>query len=448
MKLCWIVMLAVALGIGVRLHGNSMAQGMRQVHLPLMHHTQLGTSSPLGTLSYGVMMGMEMPYVSNDGWVIAVTSDADTLVPGDTNGNRDVFVWLARDYRWLRVSVASDGTQSNDSSEALDISEDGRYVLFRSLANNLVPGDINDSMDIFRHDLWTGRTDLVSAAVDGTPANNTSWQGSISGDGVWVAFVSSATNLSVPATFGHRIWLRHMPTGDLMLIPTADYPIDNLSMSGDARYFAYQLTELVGNNCTGPVLYRYDLTTGETREIARSLEEARYSRTYNQLILSGDGHWAGYTEATAMYPGIFTYSRLFIHLDTGEQVRVPVNSGNPAIRESHSPEGGCYNSAEAPEHGLSNDGQRVVFPAPNEYEQDQIQLLDREQGTSTIISNPVTESPPLPNGAARASTISGDGKVAVFSSRASNLLGIPDPNGNNEDLFVWRKGVPLPLPMP
>ena len=71
-------------------------------------------------------------------------SDASNLVPGDTNGISDVFVYDRQTHTIERVSVASDGTQGNGHSSSVgSISADGRYVAFDSNASNLVPGDTN-----------------------------------------------------------------------------------------------------------------------------------------------------------------------------------------------------------------------------------------------------------------------------------------------------------------
>jgi Tol biopolymer transport system component len=95
-----------------------------------------------------------------------------------------------------RVSVASDGTQGNDASWACpSISADGRYVAFSSWASNLVPGDTNGVRDIFVHDRVTGQTTRVSVASDGTEGNGHSDLPSISADGRYVAFASEASNL-------------------------------------------------------------------------------------------------------------------------------------------------------------------------------------------------------------------------------------------------------------
>ena len=48
-----------------------------------------------------------------------------------------------------RVSVSSREAQGNDTSVGPTISSDGRFVGFVSTATNLVPGDTNGLVDIF-----------------------------------------------------------------------------------------------------------------------------------------------------------------------------------------------------------------------------------------------------------------------------------------------------------
>ncbi len=78
-------------------------------------------------------------------------SAASNLVPGDTNGAADIFVFDRQTGTTTRVSVASDGTEGNGFSLGLDpaISADGRFVAYSSDASNLVPGDTNNVSDIF-----------------------------------------------------------------------------------------------------------------------------------------------------------------------------------------------------------------------------------------------------------------------------------------------------------
>ena len=110
--------------------------------------------------------------ISADGRFVAFDSDASNLVAGDTNGAVDVFV---RDTclgapagctpSTIRVSVASDGTQANNSSITGALSADGRFVAIDSNASNLVADDTNGFIDVF-----LARTGFAAApATTGAP---------------------------------------------------------------------------------------------------------------------------------------------------------------------------------------------------------------------------------------------------------------------------------------
>lgn len=140
------------------------------------------------------------PSVSGDGRFVAFNSDATNLVRGDTNGEWDIFVRDLRLGITTRVSVASNGTQADNISYPPDISVDGRYVTFFSIADNLVPGDTNNTWDIFVHDRYTHRTSRASVSSRGQQANGASQLPSISRDGRVVVYESDATNLVRPDT--------------------------------------------------------------------------------------------------------------------------------------------------------------------------------------------------------------------------------------------------------
>jgi Tol biopolymer transport system component len=138
------------------------------------------------------------PAISANGRYVAFASLATNLVPGDTNGTWDVFVRDRRTARTTRVSESSTGEQANWPSEYPSISTNGRYVTFSSFASNLVPGDANENNDISLHDRRTGSTTLESRSSTGeqgdyghTYAPNPT----ASTNGRYIAFASAATNL-------------------------------------------------------------------------------------------------------------------------------------------------------------------------------------------------------------------------------------------------------------
>lgn len=89
------------------------------------------------------------PVMSADARYVAFVSKATNLIPGDTNHCQDIFVRDRKLGTTERVSVAADGTKGNDDSAGATITPDGRHVAFWSNADNLVPSDTNGWADVF-----------------------------------------------------------------------------------------------------------------------------------------------------------------------------------------------------------------------------------------------------------------------------------------------------------
>jgi len=167
------------------------------------------------------------PSISADGRYVAFESYASNLVPGDTNGFPDVFVRDTQAGVTARVSIASSGVQGNVGSSSSFISGDGRYVGFISGATNLVPGDTNMTGDAFIYDRQAGLTTRVSIASDGTQANNGSFFPSISADGQYIAFLSTAANLVTGDTNGYVDIFVHRQSDDVPATVTPTFTPTN-----------------------------------------------------------------------------------------------------------------------------------------------------------------------------------------------------------------------------
>jgi len=141
------------------------------------------------------------PRISGTGRFVTYHSLASDLDPLDSNSIFDVYI---RD-RVLgvseRVSVSTGGIAGNDRSQFPSVSDDGRYISFRSEATNLVPNDTNGIADYFVRDRFTGTTERVSVdslggeAIDPSFTPAFTWYSDISFDGRFVVFASGATNL-------------------------------------------------------------------------------------------------------------------------------------------------------------------------------------------------------------------------------------------------------------
>jgi Tol biopolymer transport system component len=178
--------------------GLELAQGESLAAGVFVHDRNTGATTLVSVNSAGEPANgySNYPAISADGRYVTFRSDANNLVPGDTNARIDIFVHDRSTGKTTRASVNSMGVQGNDSSLRSMISGDGRYVTFASWATNLVANDTNSKMDIFIHDTISGNTRRASLGALGTQANDESDDyHAISGNGRYVAFASSATNL-------------------------------------------------------------------------------------------------------------------------------------------------------------------------------------------------------------------------------------------------------------
>lgn len=228
------------------------------------------------------------------------------------------------------VTVGYDGQPANGISEMLQISGNGRYVVYASWASNLVPDDQDTQTDVFRFDRETGKTALVS--VDETwPDGGASWP-AISDDGRYVAYQSA------PPDRVYRAVVRDMETGRVVF--TGDDYTGPPALSGDGRYLATWRSDQPGAWLAQGTLLLYDLTRNE---VAWSMKADRATDPLylgQEFRLSTDGRWlaflAGVVEGSECEQRLTTMSisgvesqvplrRPFVHdLVTGETWCTPI----------------------------------------------------------------------------------------------------------------------------
>jgi Ca2+-binding RTX toxin-like protein len=160
---------------------------------------QTGSIRQVDTNSAGVganFGGIFHTSISSDGRYVVFDSGATNLTAGDLNNQFDVFVKDLQTGTVSLISSNSANVASNALSENGSFSADGRYVVFESIADNLVAGDTNAQRDIFVKNLQTGETRLVSSNAAGVAGNAASSNAQISADGHYVLFNSGADNLA------------------------------------------------------------------------------------------------------------------------------------------------------------------------------------------------------------------------------------------------------------
>lgn len=205
------------------------------------------------------------PNVSTNGQLVAFESAATDLLPGVTNGFTQIFLRNTFTVTTTLVSQDTNGTSpGNGNSFNAALSSDGRYVVFESTASNLVATPLNTSSNIYRRDLQSAVTEMVSINAAGDRSGNeVSGSPSITSDARWIAFLSKATNLVVGVTnLGGDIYLRDMDTATTVWVSRGvtnylpgPFGCLNPEISADGRYVVFGVT----NNTFSPSqIFRYD----------------------------------------------------------------------------------------------------------------------------------------------------------------------------------------------
>jgi Ca2+-binding RTX toxin-like protein len=244
---------------------------------------QTGTIEYVSTDASGVPDNWSFSYspqISADGRYVVFDSDADALMAGDTNYLRDVFLKDLQTGAIQRVSTTAGGGEGNGASTSAQRSADGRYVLFQSDATNLVPGDDNAKTDLFVKDTDTGTILRVSTDAVGAQANGASTNGRFSPDGAYVVFDSVASNLVADDGNGavSDVFVKDWADGDIRCVSTSAAGVQgnstssNAQFSADGRFVLFQslASNLVAVDANGQHwdVFRKNLQTGAIRLVS------------------------------------------------------------------------------------------------------------------------------------------------------------------------------------
>jgi Tol biopolymer transport system component len=244
--------------------------------------------------------GSFSPALSADGRFVAFLSDASNLVAGDTNGFRDVFVHDRQTGSTTRVSVDSVGVQADVGSYSVAINADGRFVAFHSFADNLVPDDVNETADVFVHDLLTGETTRVSVYDGGAEADGDSFRPAISADGRYVAFDSDSTILVWgDVNFAFDVFVHDRVTNTTRRVSVDDSGGEATglsqrpSISADGRYVAFysEASDLVAGDSNGSSdIFVHDRQSGATSRVSVDNGGDQGNADSLRPAISADGH--------------------------------------------------------------------------------------------------------------------------------------------------------------
>jgi hypothetical protein len=256
-------------------------------------------------------MGSFMPSVSADGRFVAFASPSNDLVDGDTNGTVDVFLRDMINGTTAMVSAAQTGVAGNTLSAlnnvagAREVSDDGRYVTFTSLATNLIETTNNGKQQVYVKDMLTGLVTRASVDATGVAGNDSSSAASLSGNGHVVAFVSLAANFSPLATsHTSQVFVRdlELATTTLESVTTAGAifaakPSTSPALSFDGHYVVFETqAQLDPRDHDGAFtydVYLRDRAMGTTVLASLSPNTVSGSDSRGPSI-SADGRWVGF----------------------------------------------------------------------------------------------------------------------------------------------------------
>ncbi len=257
----------------------------------------VGSADVLGTV----------PSLSTNGQYVGFSSPDGSLVSGDFNRARDVFLrdTVNGTNQMLSVRNALVNEPSGDGISTFyypSMTATGRYLVYASRADDLVTNDFNGNQDVFEADLWTGSNALVSVGLDGNSAlGGDSYDPMVSGDGRYVMFLSAATNLvatNLPnaTNYFYNLYRRDLQTGTTLLVNVDSNGVVlnqadclNPSMSQDGRYVAY--SQAIANGFTNLVVLR-DITAEKTTV----LNSALFYQTAIVPTVRDDGRYVGYVD--------------------------------------------------------------------------------------------------------------------------------------------------------
>lgn len=265
------------------------------------------------------------PSISGDGRRVAFQSDATNLGDGATNGNQHIHVRDLVTGQTLLASRAdgADGAQGGGNQYQPRLSDDGTRVAFESSSANLADGDDDTSDDVHVRDLAAGRTMLASKSSGGVKGDGGSNQLDLSGDGRRVVFNSSATNLDPRDSSGtDSVYVHDLVTGDTRVLSLrADGTeltdsTEEPSIGRDGSVVAFQTQDpVLSGGATTDQLYVVPSDGSAAPRLVSRLDGAQglpWSRDIDTGIVSGDGScalWSGDVDerldGPSDYPGVF-----------------------------------------------------------------------------------------------------------------------------------------------
>ncbi len=378
--------------------------------------------------------------LARGGNFVVFNSAANNLVPGDTNNKSDVFVHDLSTGVTTRESVDSNGVLGNSwsASTNVGISADGRFVVFGSLSTELVPGDVNGQDDIFLRDRLLGTTTLSSLGSAGQQGAWESVDPSVSNDGRYVSFTSRSPNFVSPDTNGTNrdIFVRDLVAGTTVLASIgpqgsqSSFGAFDSVISGDGRFVAFrsESPNMVPVGAYYKQIFVRDLVLGTTAIESISTAGVPANAASSGAFLSTDGRYMTFFSAA---------TNLVLSGLPGGFLRDRVTGTTELVTKGY---GGVDTNIACGIDSVSDDGRFILFsgyatnvlphygyPTPGV----QGWIRDTVGGDNVPVAMEWLNSQPV---GALMTGMSADGQVAMFRAGANNV--VPNDTNGAADFFV------------
>jgi RHS repeat-associated protein len=422
----------------------------------------LVSAGPTGQAG-GVVNGT-FPVISPDGRYVAFESAGDfnggTILSG-VNGDQ-LYVRDLQTGVTTLASVAADGsTAGNGMSYSPEFSADSNQLGFLSRSTNLVSGiAFTQSANLFERNLATHTTVLVSVAMNGAADSGVDVPQfpvpfSLSADGRFVAFQSSATNVAPHDVNGNQnVYVRDMVAGTSTLVDTdltgtsnGDghnvIAPDTQALSADGRYVIFESNadNLVRvNSFRTEQVYLRDRVAGTTTLVSAMPDGAAAGGVGESI--SPDGQWVAFVSAAALIAqdtngqvDVYLYNTATGALSLASLNQAGTNGGNNTSGSTNYPYdfsvGGLVFSADSRQLAFQSSATDltagVATSHRNLYERDLVAAT-----TQLLTANAAGSDGG--DGDSHAPALSADGRYVAFESSADNLVAAD--NNRRQDVFV------------